>query len=94
MEIRGNPDNSMRASRKNFMEDLIMEWGFKTWLKLLHEEKIVMLNVKILNKNPSRSQQGRKKVENTQFEMSVSWGLLLKEERNKEWKNALEKLSG
>ena len=31
-----------------------------------------MLNVKILNKNPSRSQQGRKKVENTQFEMSVS----------------------
>ena len=55
MEIRGGPDNIMRASWKNFMEDLIMEWGLKTWLKLLYEEKIVILNVKILNKNPSRS---------------------------------------
>ena len=29
MEIRGGPDISMRAFLKNFMEDLIVEWGFK-----------------------------------------------------------------
>ena len=41
MEIRGGPDTSMRAAWKNFMEDLIMEWGFKTtkitlWRKNSH----------------------------------------------------------
>ena len=39
MEICGGPGISMRAFQKNFMEELIMEWGFNTWLKSLYEEK-------------------------------------------------------